>query len=193
MSIHPPLLKLGPADARRAVSADAFATAASEEPWAYQRRAERLVVMSPERQRHVEGSRPWLKQRVVDWSQNPEVGELVVPNAWIRPDAATDCIGDLGVDLVADGPTLPIPNCVPNLMFEIVSPGQVAREQDYEQKRAESRRLGSQEYVIIDRRECTVNVLTLGPRGYRRRVLRAADSYISHLLPGLAISLAPLF
>ncbi len=61
MATHQPVLTLGPDDHGRPVSAEEYATAEYLEPWAYEREGGRLVVMSPEGQRHHDHSRPWRK------------------------------------------------------------------------------------------------------------------------------------
>jgi len=182
-------LALGPEDAGRPVSAERFARAAFVEPWIYERDAGRLVVIAPEGQDHVEGSSPWLQRLVLYWTEHPDVVALVVPQAWVRVDGGTDRIGDIGVYLVAESPQPPIPDRVPDLMFEIVSPGAESRKRDYETKRRDYERLGVSEYVIIDRPKRSVTVLTRERRGFRTDVLKSDDVYQSPLLPGLAIPL----
>ena len=49
--------------------------------------------------------------------------EEVVSEAWVRVDAGTDRIGDIGVFLVGQRSAVERPERVPELMFEIVSPG----------------------------------------------------------------------
>ena len=112
------------------------------------------------------------------------------PSAWVRVPGGTDRIGDIGVYLVADRPTPKIPDRVPELMFEIVSPGREDRDRDYVEKRADYHRVGVREYVIIDRFEKQVTVLTYTPEGYEEHVLTPGDTYTSPLLPGLEIPLA---
>ena len=180
-------MALGPADAGRVLTSEEFAEADFEEPWIFEREHGRLIVMSPEGQRHIDGTRPWLKGLVGYWVTHPEIVEDVVPQAWLRVDEGTDRIGDLGVYLVRDVPAPPIPDRTPDLMFEVVSPGRESRTRDYVLKRREYRHAGIREYVVVDRAARRVSVYTRGPRGFRRRVLRAGDVYETPLLPGLAI------
>ncbi len=198
MATHEPPRKrpltLGPRDAGRLVSAEEFAKADYIEPWKYEREAGRLVVMSPDGQKHFKGSDPWWRNLFRYMFDHPEVVESVIPNAWVRVDDGTDRIGDIGVFLVADGPVPEIPDRVPDLMFEVVSPGRKSRERDYVKKRDEYHRLGVREYVVSDRtaRPRKVTVFTRAPDGYRERVLTAGDVYDSPLLPGLAIPVAEI-
>ena len=184
---------LGPADAGRDVTAEEFAEATFEGPWRFEREGGRLLVMSPDGHRHVEGTTPWLKRLVVYWAEHPESVEIVVPSAWVRIDRQTDRIGDLGVYLIREAPAPLIPDRAPDLMFEVVSPGRESRTRDYVRKRQEYQQAGVREYVVVDRASRRVSVYTRGPRGFRRRVLRAGDIYETTLLPGLAIPVDDVF
>jgi Uma2 family endonuclease len=188
-----PQLELGPGDAGRVVSAEEFADAIYQEPWRYERERGRLVVMAPDGEGHVEASSPWWKRLSLYWNDHPEVVHRVVPNAWIRVDGGNDRIGDIGVYLAGDPGAKKIPDRVPDLMFEIVSPGRESRHRDYVKKRSEYERLGVKEYVIVDRFKKQVTVFTLAAGGYQSRVLTAADTYTSPLLPGLVIPLAEVW
>jgi Uma2 family endonuclease len=186
-------LVLGPDDAGRSVSAEEFVEAEFVEPWIYERDAGKLVVVSPEGQRHVEGTSPWLKRLVLYWAHHPDQIDQVVPNAWVRVDDATDRIGDIGVSLVTTRSAPPIPDRVPELMFEVVSPGRPARKRDYVTKRREYFQLGIREYVVVDPSSRAVTAFTRGPHAYRRRTLRVGQVYQSPLLPVLAIPLDEVF
>ena len=124
---------------------------------------------------------------------HPHVVQKIATEAWIRVNDGTDRIGDIGVYLVPQGPVPKIPDRVPDMMFEIVSPDKVSRDRDYVRKRAEYHRLGVREYVIIDRFQRSVTVLRLAPDDYQERILRIGDSYDSPLLPGLSIRLSDVF
>jgi Uma2 family endonuclease len=186
-------LELGPDDGDRVLSADEFADAIYKEPWRYERERGRLVVMAPDGEDHVEAAEPWLEHLIVYRVQHREVVQRVVPNSWVRVDDGTDRIGDIGVFLAGDPEAKKIPDRVPDLMFEIVSPGRTSRNRDYVKKRSEYERLGVKEYVIVDRFKKLVTVHTLGPERYRAKVLTAVDIYTSPLLPGLAIPLAEVW
>ena len=178
----PTKLTLGPDDHGRPVSADEFAEADYLEPWKYEREDGRLVVMPPDGKDHVVASSPWWDDLFAYKRAHPDRVWQVVPNAWIRVSDGTDRIGDIGVYLVETE--------IPAMMFEVVSPGKESRERDYVKKRAEYHKLGIKEYVISDRFEKSVTILTHHPDGYREVVLTAADTFTSPLLPGLAIPLA---
>jgi len=188
----PPRLTLGPDDHGRPVSADEFADADFLEPWRFERAEGRLIVMPPSGPGHRETAEPFRDHLGAYRLAHPDLVQLVCSEAWVRPDADGDRVGDIAVYL-ARNPPAPIPiDRVPDLMFEVVSPGKVARERDYIEKRAEYHKLGVREYVIVDRFAGTVTVLTYAIEGYDERVLRAADTYTSPLLPGLAVPLAEI-
>lgn len=194
MATHQPEVEpfptLGPDDDGRPVSAEEFASARFLEPWKYEREAGRLVIMPPDGQRHIESSEPWWERLVVYCVQNRDVVQHVVPNSWVRVDGGTDRIGDIGVYLAPNGPVPPIPDRVPELMFEVVTPDKKSRGRDYVTKRAEYHRLGVREYVIVDRQARRVTVLTHAAEGYREHVLGPSDTYRTPLLPGLEVPLA---
>jgi Uma2 family endonuclease len=184
-----PQLTLGPDDAGRALSAQEFADAICEEPWRYERERGRLVVMAPDGGDHQETASPWLRKLYSYWDDHPEIVRFIAPNAWVRVDSGTDRIGDIGVYLAGDFDPKKIPDRVPDLMFEIVSPGQKSRNRDYVKKRSEYERLGVKEYVVVDRFKKHVTVHVLTARRYQAQVLARGDTYTSRLLPGLAIAL----
>ena len=80
----------------------------------------------------------------------------------------------------------------PDLVVEILSAATERRDRTY--KRTLYARHGVREYWLVDPDSQTVEVLTLGKRGYRRaaRYLRA-DTLKSPLLPGLKIPLSEIF
>ena len=149
--------------------------------------------MAPDGGDHVEAVDPWLERLMAYRIHHRDVVEMVVPNAWVRVDEGADRIGDVGVYLAGGPGARRIPDRVPELMFEVVSPGRASRERDYVEKRADYERLGVKEYVVVDRFAKRVTVLTLGPGGYRERVLTAADVYASPLLPGLEVAVSEVF
>jgi Uma2 family endonuclease len=186
-------LELGPQDAGRPVSADEFADAAYEEPWRYERERGRLVVMAPDGGDHVETTDPWLDHLFSYRINHRYIVHRVVPNCWVRVDDGTDRIGDIGVFLAGGSGAKKIPDRVPDLMFEIVSPERTSRNRDYVKKRSEYERLGVKEYVIVDGFKKQVTVHTLAAGRYQAHALTAADVYTSPLLPGLAIPLAEVW
>jgi Uma2 family endonuclease len=188
-SVQAPLI-LGPEDIGRVVSAEEFASAEFVGSYKYERAGGRLIVMAPDGTEHIRASNPWRDRLIFYKHQHPGVVEEVVTGAWVRVEGGTDRIGDIGVYLVKDPPTFAVPDQVPDLMFEVVSPGRESRDRDYVEKRDEYHRLGVREYVIIDRFAGAVTVLTHAPEGYLGRVLERGGVYTSPLLPGLAIPLA---
>jgi Uma2 family endonuclease len=186
-------LVLGPDDAGRVVSAEQFAKADYQEPWRYEREGGRLIVMPPDGEAHVDTASPWLERLIGYRLDHPDVVQRVVPNTWVRVDQGTDRIGDLGVFLAGRRQAKKIPHRVPDLMFEIVSPGGTSRDRDYVKKRADYERFGVKEYVIVDRfkKQVTVHVRVRGR--YQTRVLTTADTYTSRLLPGFTVALAEVW
>jgi Uma2 family endonuclease len=182
-------MELGPDDAGRLLSSEEFADAIYEEPWKYERERGRLIVIPPDGEGHVSTTSPWLERLIVYWDAHPEVVERVVPNAWVRVDEGTDRIGDIGVYLAHDPPVLNIPDQVPEMMVEIVTPGRKSRERDYVKKRNEYYNLGVREYVVVDRFKKQVTVHTHTPEGYQEQILKPGETYESPLLPGPAIPL----
>ena len=183
-------LRLGPADDGRIVTAEEFATAEYAEPWQYERVEGRLYVLSPEGKFHVRTSTPWLLRLSAYALAHPEQIQAVVPSPWVRVSPTTDRIGDIGVYLGGTLDNLNLPDQVPDLLFEFVSPAKQDRLRDYDTKRAEYERVGVREYVIVDRFDRKVTVLTLADGKYAERVIEADGKYESPLLPGLAIGLA---
>lgn len=194
MSTHEPAteprLVLGPDDHGRIVSDAEYDTAYFSEPWTYERIEGRLVVMSPEGQDHIDTSEPWRDWLAVYKFNHPGIIQVIKSEAWIRIKGSTDRIADIGVYLVTDRPVPRIPERIPDLVFEILSPGRESWKRDYVEKRKDYHRLGVREYVVIDRFEQQVTVFTHAPQGYDERVLNVGDIYTSPLLPGLAIPLA---
>jgi Uma2 family endonuclease len=183
-------LTLGKLDHGRPTSTEEFANAIYDEPWTYERVDGRLVVMSPEGTGHVSQSEPWRDRLGAYRLAHPNVVQAVVSQAWIHIDEDNTRIADIGVYLGGPREALNIPDQVPDLVFEIVSPGKVSRRRDYVEKRAQYEKLGVREYVIIDRFDKKVTVLTLGEGGYVEQVLTLADAYRTPLLPGFEIQLA---
>ena len=189
MAVDQTVLRLGPLDQGRSVTAEEFAEAEYDPPWKYEREQGRLVVRPPDGPGHDRSSEPVRDHLGAYRLAHLDLVEEVVSEAWVRLDGGTDRIGDIGVFLVGTRSALSRPDRVPELMFEVVSPDRESRERDYVKKRKEYRQLGVLEYVIIDRVRHRVTVYTPSPRGYRKRVLRPGDLYTTPLLPGLAIPL----
>ena len=194
IEIEPTARALGPADHGDAVSAEEFAAAEFLEPWTYEREAGRLVVVAPEGYDHQITAEPWRDALVFYKRDHPAIVRHVFSGSWLRAPGGVERVGDLGVYL-ANSPLTATPSGepIPDLVFEIVSPGRASRERDYVVKRAEYHRLGVREYVIIDRFDRVVVVLTHQPEGYAERVLRVGDIYTTPLLPGLGVALAEVF
>jgi Uma2 family endonuclease len=183
-------LRLGPADHGRPITAEEFAGAEYIEPWKYEREQGRLIVMPPDGPGHEGSSEPLRDYLGAYRLARPDIVDRVASQAWIRVDAGTDRIPDIGVFLAGLRSAIARRDRIPEIVFEIVSPDRKSRERDYVKKRKEYRRLGVLEYVIVDRMRHRATVYTAGPGGCRKHVLRERDAYESPLLPGLVIPLA---
>ncbi|HMF35445.1 MAG TPA: Uma2 family endonuclease [Isosphaeraceae bacterium] len=192
MATQRPILRLGPGDSGRSLSAEEFAEAEFEPRWSYEREEGRLVVMPPDSPEHDLSSEPMRDYLGAYRLAHPELVESVISECWVRVAAGTDRIGDIGVFLVANRSGLARPQRVPELIFEVVSPGRAARERDYVKQRGEYYQLGVLEYVVIDRMRRRVTVYADTEGRYRKTILHPGDRYGSRLLPGLEVPLENL-
>ena len=187
MATQRPILLLGPGDSGRSLSAEEFEEAEFEPRWCYEREAGRLVVMPPDSPEHDSSSEPMRDYLGAYRLAHPDLVESVVSECWIRVDAGTDRIGDIGVFLADNRSGQARPERNPELIFEVVSPGRASRERDYVKKRREYRQLGVLEYVVIDRTRRRVTVYAKAEDRYRKTVLQPGARYGSRLLPGLEV------
>ena len=194
MATHDPItesrLQLGKPDHGRTTSVEEFADAEFAEPWTYERVDGSLVVMSPEGSGHVIQSIPWHQKLNVYSFERPDIVQAVVPQAWITINSRNTRIADLGVYRGGKLEDLDIPNQTPDLVYEFVSPSKKDRRRDYVEKRLDYQKKGVREYVIVDRYDQKVTVLTLTAQGYAETVLTRNDRYRSPLLPGFEMVLA---
>src|SRR5271166_323336 len=100
MATLQPVLKLGPQDQGRSLTAEEFAEAEYTEPWKYEREQGRLIVMPPDGPVHDDSSEPIRDDLGAYRKAHPDLVEKVVSEAWVRVDGGTDRIGDIGVFLV---------------------------------------------------------------------------------------------
>ncbi len=171
------------------LSSDEYAEADFQPPWKYERANGRLVVIPPAgHQHHVVAG--YLRNYLGAYHMaHPEIVEFVFQESWLSADEKTDRRPDIAVYLRTDSSAQEIPERVPDLIFEVVSPGVTARNRDYTQKREDYKRAGVREYVIVDRFEQRVLILNLSDGNYAETVLSQTDDYTSPLLPGLRIPL----
>ena len=92
--------------------------------------------MAPSGEGHLYATIPWRDRLIIYQHAHPEIVQVIATEAWIRVDDGTDRIGDIGIYLVPNGPVPKIPDRVPDLMFEVVSPDKASRDRDYIRKRA---------------------------------------------------------
>ena len=183
-------IRLGRADHGRPVSHAEFASASYDEPWKYERVDGRLSVLSPDGKNHVRTTVPWSIRLGAYMLAHLDYVQAVVSNAWVLVDGENERIADLAVYLNGRLDDIDIPHQAPDLLFEFVSPSSTDRRRDYVEKRTHYERAGVREYVIVDRFDRKVTVLTLGPGGYAERVIPADGTYDFPLLPGFALPLA---
>jgi Uma2 family endonuclease len=82
----------------------------------------------------------------------------------------------------------------PNLVIEVVSPGQENRRRDFKAKRELYGRFGVEEYWIVDREEGSVLIFRLhGQTLEETAVLHESDELTSPLLSGFAVNVGSLF
>ncbi len=186
------ILNLSAADAGLELSREEFAEAEFDTRYRYERHEGRLVVMPPAGHEHRVTSEPIRDRLVVYKVAHPEIIEHVFEESWTSIDDNTDRIPDIAVYLRARFAGEQIPNRIPELIFEIVSPGRANRHRDYDEKRDEYERIGVLEYVIVDRFDHEVTVLRLVDGHYHEELLKPRDTYRTTLLPGLEIPLQPI-
>lgn len=187
------ILKLGPADAGALVSADEFAAAQFQEPFAYERVRGRLIVMSPAGPEHRQVSREFRRLLGLYWGQHPESVDDVDVEGWVATSDDDDRIPDICVYLAGPTSGQSVPRRVPDLIFEFVSQDRADQERDYVDKRAEYHAICVKEYVIVDRFKRAILVLTWQPGDFAERTLSPADTYSTLLLPGLEVPLGMVF
>jgi Uma2 family endonuclease len=193
MATDSKVLHLSRDDAGRFLSAEEFAAAECSTPWKYERIGGKLVVMSPKSPEH-DDSLELLRDMLVAYKlSHPGRIERIVSESWIRSDSENDLIPDLAVYLRGSRQSIKRPNRVPELVIEVLSPGRRAEVRGYVIKRAAYHRWAVLEYLIVDRFDRTVTVLTRTESGYAERVLDPAGSYSTPLLPGLEISNCDVF
>ena len=179
-------------DAGMELSREEFLEGEFDSNWRYERAEGRLVVMPP----------PDFGHHVVAMSFRDHLGayrlahldvvEFVFQEGHTVVDDDTDRIPDIAVYLKSRCELPEFPFRVPDLVFEIVSPGWASMRRDYEEKREEYERLGVREYVIVDRFAHRLTVLTLSNSQFAESWLDSKDTYTSPLLPGLSIPLADI-
>lgn len=182
-------LILTPHDAGRELTHEEFAEADFQEPWRYERVHGKVVVMTPAGFEHNAAGQPFRNHLGAYMLSHPEIMEYLLPESWIVIDENTERIADIAVYLHSDEEHPASPERIPELVFEIVSPRTADRRRDYEEKRNEYERIGVREYVIVDRFEHRLLILSLEDGQYRETTLGANDIYSSPLLPGLEIPL----
>jgi Uma2 family endonuclease len=180
---------LGPEDEGLYVTAEEFASAVCEAPWAYERDDGRLVLLLPNTSRRSELIEEWRNALSAYWRRSPRVIERISSNHWVRIDANTDRACDLAVYRCADGSRDDHPGRPPDVVFDVVSPSRVLRGRDDDARRSDFLRVGVREYVAIDQDQSRLVISRPSPRGEQIESLGPGDTYQSDLLPGLSLHL----
>ena len=150
-------------------------------------------MLTPAGPEHRRSSRPFRRELGAWWGAHRDLVDDVDVEGWVATSPLDDRIPDICVYLTDSRVSTDVPDRVPDLIFEFVSADRASRERDYVAKRAEYHAIGVREYVIVDRFERTVLVLTREKEDYAERLLSADDIYSSPLLPGLEVSLREVF
>lgn len=186
-------IRLGPADAGLRLTKTEFADAQFQEPYLYERIQGRLVVMSPAGPEHRFVSRPFRRQVSGYWDRHPDLVDDVDVEGWVATSEHDDRMPDICVYLAGPSSSEVVPERVPDLIFEFVSGNRSDQERDYIQKRQEYHRIAVREYVIVDRFKQRDLVLRWQPDDFEETVLTIDDTYMTPLLPGLAIAVREAF
>lgn len=163
------------------------------EPYRYELRRGRLVVMSPNSEEHDDAADPWRDGLYFHRRTHRGIIQKIVPEAWLRISGLNYRIGDLGVYLVGERSSRKRPIRAPELMLEFLSPSRETQDRDLVERRAEYHSVGVLEYLIVDRRGQVVHVLAHRPDAYAERLLGVSDTYTSPLLPGFSVRLGEVF
>ncbi|TWU09578.1 hypothetical protein CA54_48200 [Symmachiella macrocystis] len=184
-----PQLLITDADAGLELSAEEYAEADFQPPCKYERAQQRIIVLPPPGHYHHVITNHFRKYLGAYELTRPDVVEFVFQESWLRIDDDTDRHPDITIYLLANSPGEEIPARVPDIIFEVVSPGRPAHDRDYVAKRNDYETAGVQEYVIVDRFEHRVTVLRRDGEKFVESTLQETDDYTSPLLPGLQIPL----
>ncbi len=187
-------LRFSDADAGVELSAEQFASADFKEPFIYERVQGRLVVRSPAGPEHRKVSRPFRRELGLYWGTHKELVEEVDVEGWVSTSSVDDRIPDICVYLFGESGGKTVPVRVPDLIFKFVSQDRLDQERDYIDKRREYYIIGVREYVIVDRFKQAVLVLSYQDGGdFAEHSLKANETYVTPLLPGLTVDLAEVF
>ncbi|MCU0545872.1 MAG: Uma2 family endonuclease [Oscillatoriaceae cyanobacterium Prado104] len=93
------------------------------------------------------------------------------------------------IPLTANRLTITFDMVPPRLVVEVVSPGRIGRERDYDRKRIQYAARGIVEYWIVDREAQTVTVLQLeGGQYVGVGVFRDGEAMVSPMFPQLSLT-----
>lgn len=178
------------ADAGIELTREEFYELEPDPRWRFERVEGRLVVLPPpEFEHHVVAGE--IRDRLGAYRlAHLDLVQHVFQECHTVIDDETDRIPDVAVYLRSDREEQEFPERVPDIIFEIVSPGWAAMKRDYEEKRNEYERIGVREYVIVDRFAHRLTIHTLVDGEFVESEIGTKGIYTSPLLPGLSIPLA---
>lgn len=183
-------LLLTDADEGMELTREEFGEAEFDSRFRFERVDGRLIVMAPSGWDHNVTVEPLRSHLGADQLTHTDIVDHVFHESWTPVEEDTDRIADIAVFLKQDTPREGrFPFWTPDIVFEIVSAGWENRRRDYQEKRDEYQQLGVPEYVIVDRFDHLVTVLTLTDGRYTEQRLGAKDAYTTPRLPGLSIPL----
>jgi Uma2 family endonuclease len=81
---------------------------------------------------------------------------------------------------------------VPSIIIEFVSEGRRNWLRDYEEKRDEYLDIGVREYWIFDRFQRALTVFAGQAKGFKKKVVKAEQSYVTPLLPGFTVEVGKI-
>ena len=178
-------LLLTQSDAGMELSREEFLEAEFDPQWRYERTQGRLVVMPRPEFGHDVAAMSFRNHLGAYMLAHADSVEFVFQESHTVVDDDTDRISDIAVYLKSNEEVAEFPFRVPDLVFEVVSAGWASMKRDYEEKRDEYERLGVREYVIVDRFDHRLMVLTLKDGHFVESWLGPKEAYTSPLMPGV--------
>ncbi len=132
---NPSKLTLTKDDDGMEISHEEFADADFQEPSKFERVQGRLVLMTPAGEGHQSTTEPFRDYLGAYRLSHPDIMDHVYQESWVMIDEDTERFPDLAVYLKSNQTASAIPERIPDLIFETVSPSAADRRWDYEDKR----------------------------------------------------------
>lgn len=188
-------LKIGPADAGRAMSLAEFIEADFEEGWLYELARGVIVVTEVPAPNHGRIVHRLARLFVHYEDAHPGVIDYLAGGGECRlrlPGMVCDRHPDQAVYLDPQPPgRKPWTRWVPHIVVEVVSEG--SEERDQVEKREEYLRVGIREYWILDPATRKMTALCRAGDTWEEIVVSSGGTHHTHLLPGLEVRPDDLF